>query len=68
MFFSKLYAFDIDSCWKWASQMAQWYRIHLQMQETHKIWVQSPRWKDPGVGNSNLLQYSRLEKSMDRGA
>ena len=24
--------------------------------------------KSPGVGNGNLLQYSRLENSMDRGA
>ena len=24
--------------------------------------------RSPGVGNSNLLQYSRLENSMDRGA
>ena len=47
MFFSKLYAFDTDSCWKWASQLAQWYRIHLQMQETHETWVQSLGQKDP---------------------
>ena len=24
-------------------------------------------WRSPGVGNGNLLQYSHLENSMDRG-
>ena len=33
------------------------------MQETQETWVQFPR-----EGNGNPLQYSCLEKSMDRGA
>ena len=27
--------------------MAQWYRIHLLMQETQETWVQSLGWEDP---------------------
>ena len=30
-----------------ASQVAQWYRIHLLMQETQETWVQSLGWEDP---------------------
>ena len=37
------------------------------MQETQEIWVQSLGWEDGG-GNGNLIQYSCLENSMDRGA
>ena len=29
-----------------ASQVAQWYRIHLPRQETHKIWVLFLGWED----------------------
>ena len=32
-----------------ASQVAQWYRIHLPMQETQKMWVQS-------LGQEDLLE------------
>ena len=50
----------------WASQMAQWKRIYLLMQE---MWVQSLGWEDPpGEGNDSLLQYSCLENLMDGGA
>ena len=31
-------------------------------------WVQSPGGEDPREGNSNPLQHSCLENSMDRGA
>ena len=30
-----------------ASQVAQWYRIHLPMQETQEMWVRSLGQKDP---------------------
>ena len=41
-------------------------RICLPMQEMR---VRSLGWEDSlGVGNGNLLQYSYLEKPMDRGA
>ena len=30
-----------------ASQVAQWQRIHLPMQETQETWVQSQRLEDP---------------------
>ena len=34
-----------------------------------ETWVQSLGWEDsPGEGTGNPLQYSCLEKSMDRGA
>ena len=47
--------------------MAQWYRIHLPIQEMR---VQSLGLEIPGEGNGNPLQYSCLEKipPMDRGA
>ena len=47
----------------WASQVAEWYRIRLPMQEMQETQVRSP-----GVGNGNPLQYSCLGSSMDRGA
>ena len=37
------YKIDIDM----ASQVAQWYRICLPMQETQETWVQSLGWEDP---------------------
>ena len=50
----------------WASQMAQWKRIYLLMQE---MWVQSLGWEDPpGEGNDSLLQYSCLGNPTGRGA
>ena len=34
-----------------------------------EAWVQSLGWEDfPGGGNGNPLQYSCLEKPMDKGA
>ena len=46
--------------------MAQTVKNLLAMKET---WVQSLSPEDPlEKGNSNPLQYSCLEKSMDRGA
>ena len=30
-----------------ASQVAQWYRICLPMQDTQETWVQSLGWEDP---------------------
>ena len=34
-----------------------------------EAWIQSLGWgRFPGEGNGNLLQYSCLENSMDRGA
>ena len=53
----------------WASQVAQWSRIHLpiqKMQETRVRFLDGEN--PPGVGNANPLQYSCLETSMDRGA
>ena len=45
--------------------MAQWSRICLPMQEMQ---VQPLDPEDPLGGNGNPLQYSCLEKPMDRGA
>ena len=50
----------------WASLVAQRLKRLPAMQET---WVRSLDWEDsPGEGNGNPLQYSCLEKPMDRGA
>ena len=50
----------------WASLVAQMVKSLPAMQE---IWVQSLGWEDfSGEGSGNLLQYSCLENSMDRGA
>ena len=39
------------------------------MPAKQETWVQSLGWEDfPGEGNGYPLQYSCLEKSMDRGA
>ena len=65
----------------WASQVAQWYRIRLLVQEMQETWVCGSDSKsnvgDPGSipglgrspreGNGNPLQYSCLENSMDGG-
>ena len=49
-----------------SSLVAQWQRICLPMQETQ---VQSlGRRRSPREGNGNLLWYSCLGNSMDRGA
>ena len=42
-----------------ASQVAQWWRIHLSVLEMGR---------SPAEGNGNPVQYSYLENSMDRGA
>ena len=49
------------------------YHLVAQMVKSlpavQESWVQSLSQEDPpGEGNGNPLQYSRLEKSMDRGA
>ena len=49
----------------YVSRASQWWRICLPMQEID--WI--PRsGRSPGGGNGNLLQYSWLENSMDRGS
>ena len=63
----------------WASQMAQWWRICLPMQEMEETQVQSLGWvrdlglipglvRSPGGGNGNPLQYSCQDNPMDRKA
>ena len=48
--------------------MIQWERIRLPMQETQETWVRVlGSGGSPGEGNGNLLQYSYLENSGDRG-
>ena len=49
-------------------QVLQWLRTCLPMQEMQEIWFDPWSGRFPGGGNSNLLQYSCLEKSIDRGA
>ena len=51
----------------WASLVAQLVKNLPAMQET---WVQQgpESGRSPGEGDGNLLQYSCLENSMDRGA
>ena len=47
------------------SQVAQWQRIRLPMQE---IWGSIPELgRSPEGGSGNPLQYSCLENPMDRG-
>ena len=60
-----LLVLDPSSIIQQASQVAQWSRICLPMQETQETWVWSLGWADP-LGNP--LQYSCLEYSMDREA
>ena len=52
----------------WASQVVQWYRICLPIQETQRCRFNPGSGRYPGVGNGNLLQYSCLENSMNRQA
>ena len=49
------------------SQVAQWQRTHLPMQDT---WVQSLDWEDPMEKEMAIypLQYSCLGNPMVRGA
>ena len=49
---------------KVASQMAEWSRIHLPVQEMQ---VRSLGREDPGEANANPLQDSRFKNPMDRG-
>ena len=49
------------------SQVAQWLRICLPMQEAQNTPVQSLSQEDPLEKGGNPLQYSCLENSMDRG-
>ena len=45
------------------SQVAQWQKIHLPMQEMQELQVQPLSWEDPlESGNGNPLQYPCLEK------
>ena len=54
----------------WDSQVAQWWRIHLPVQETrHRRPGFDPGLgRSPGGGYGNPLQYSCLKNPMDRGA
>ena len=50
------------------SQVAQWKRTRLLMQETQETWVRSlGSGRSPGGGNGNPLRDSCLENPMDRG-
>ena len=77
MTFSSSQLFWVTFCLLWlfyfylqgASQMAQWERIHLPMLKMQEMQVRSLSREDsPGGGDGNPLQYSCLEKSMNRGA
>ena len=64
---------DIDATYKHilhkyilASQLVQWQRIRLPVQEMQETIPGSEG--SPGVGNGDSLQYPCLEKSMDKGA
>ena len=52
----------------WPSQVAQWSRIHLPMQETRDVGSVPGSGRCSGGGNDNPLQYSCLKNSMDREA
>ena len=52
----------------WASQVAQWQTNHMPMQKTRDVGLIPALGRSPGGGNGNLLQYSCVENSMDRGA
>ena len=55
--------------WERASQVAQWERIHLAMQEMQRDLGSIPEsGRSLGVRNGNPSQYSWLENSMDGGA
>ena len=52
----------------WASQVAQWYRVHLSIQEMQETQVQSLGWEDPlDQEMANPPCYSCLGNPMDRG-
>ena len=55
-----------DICPGLASQGAQWWRVHLPVQETQVAVAELGR--SPGGGNGNPFQYSCLENPKDRGA
>ena len=59
-------AIDFSSLAIRASQVAQWWRIHLPMQVAQESWVRSLGQEILCKGNP--LQYSCLENSMYRGA
>ena len=42
---------------EWASQVAQWQRIHLLMQETQETQMQSLYWEDP---QKKVATHSRI--------
>ena len=50
----------------WASQEAQWQRIHLPIQETQVRSLGQEDFLEEEMANP--LQYSCLESPMDRGA
>ena len=52
----------------WASQVAQWRRTCLLMQEAQKTMGSIHQLGISGGGNGYPLQYSCLENPMDRGA
>ena len=52
-----------------SSQVVQWSRIRLSVQQMEKTQVQSLGPEElPGEGNGNPLQYSCLENPIDRGS
>ena len=50
-----------------SSPVAQLVKNYLPMQERQETWIQSESGRSSGGGNGNLLQYSCLENSTDRG-
>ena len=63
------YIFTCIHIYTWASQVAQYYRIDLPLQEIQEMGgsiLVSGRY--PGGGNGKLVQYSCLENLMERGA
>ena len=54
----------------WDSQVAQWWRIHLPVQEMRcrRPGFDPGLGRSPGGGHGNPLQYSCLKNPMDRGA
>ena len=51
-----------------ASQVAQWKRICLPMQDTRDVGLIPGSGRFPGEGSGNPFQYPCLENPMDRGA
>ena len=52
----------------WASEVMQWKRIQLALQEMQETWVQSMGWEDPLEKGKAIHSSSCLENSMDSGA